>query len=311
MPPVSSIHIDQALTEISQRVTNTELIADQVWPIVNVRKDSDKYFVYNKANLRAENDEWAPKAMANETDWDVTTESYSTQRRALAQLVEDDEVQNADSPLDIMADTASTLTEKLMIRLEKRLAGVLQTVGNYDADARPDISASASDQWDNFGSADSDPLEDIANGRQIVAKKIFRRPNLVFMSREVFEILKEHPKIIERIKYTQRGLLTPDILASLFDVDRVLIAGGGENTAIEGAADSLAYIWGKHCFLGWVTPSASLRSPSWGYHLMSQRLLAERWRDDPRKGEMLRVSMKETPKVVTQEAGYFLQNVIV
>lgn len=308
MPLVSNIHIDQALTQISQAVTNDSLIADKVWPLVNVKKDTDKYFIYNQDNLRLDDDEWASKTKANEVDWDVTTGAYAVQRRALQQLVEDDEKQNADSPIDVMADTTSMLTEKLSLRREKRLADTLSTLANFDATAQPTLGAG--DQWSNFASATSDPNEDVATARSEIYGKIFRQPNLMILPYEVYEKVREHPKVTDRIKYTQMAVVTAGLLGSLWDIDNVVIAGGGENTAAEGQTPSLSYVWGKKCWLGYVTPRPSLRSPSWGYHIASQKQTVERWRDDERKGDVIRVSQKESPTLVTKSAGYIIQDVI-
>jgi hypothetical protein len=308
MPLVKNIHIDQALTNISRKVKNTSLIADQIWPIVPVKKDSDEYFVYDSANLRAVDTKWARKTKANEIDWEASTEPYKTERMALSQLITDDERQNADTPISVETDTTENLTELMLIDREKKLQTILSTLANFDAGAQPALAAA--DRWDNFTSASSDPNQDVATARSVIYGKIFRRPNVMVLPYEVYEKVREHPKVQERIKYTQTAIVTADLLAKLWDLEKVLIAGGGENTGAEGAADNLAYIWPKRVWLGWVSPRPALRMPSWGYHLQSKKNKTERWRDDEREGDMFRVSWKETPKLVTQSAGYTIQTVI-
>ena len=308
MPLINEIHLDAVLTNISRAVTNSELVATKVWPVVPVKKDSDVYYRYDQSNLRPDLTEWAPKTKAKEINWSVTRDPYKVERHALQELVEDDEKQNQDSPIDVMADAAMIIAEKLMIRREKRLATTLQTLANYDADAQPALALA--DQWDNFTSSDSDPNQDVANARTIIFKKTFRKPNLMVLPREIYERVREHPKVIERIKYTQVGVLTPQLLSTLWDIDEVVIAGGGENTANEGQADVLSYIWGKNVYIGYVTPRAGLKQPSWGYHLQSQAMQTERWRDDERKGDVVRTSYKDTPELVTKSAGYIIQTAI-
>jgi hypothetical protein len=46
--------------------------------------------------------------------------------------------------------------------------------------------------------------------------------------------LKNHPDIIDRIKYTQRGVVTEDLLASLFDVDKILVSYATQETSRSG-----------------------------------------------------------------------------
>ena len=308
MPLPKHIHLDAVLTNISTAVVNTELVAPMVWPIVPVAKDSDVYYEYDRSNLRADDDEWAPKTKANEINWKTTRTAYKVERRALSELVEDDEVQNQDTPLNVMSDTTAIIAEKMMIRREKRLAAELQDLTNYLAGSQPALAVA--DRWDNFSSSTSDPADDVSTARSTIYSQTGRVPNIMVIPREVYEKLREHPLVVDRIKYTQTGVVTAELLAGLFDIERVVIAGAIENTANEEQADSLSFIWGKRVYFGWVTASASLRQPSWGYHIQSQAMLTERWRDEERKGEMIRTSYKDTPKLVTKGAGYTILTVI-
>jgi hypothetical protein len=63
-------------------------------------------------------------------------------------------------------------------------------------------------------------------------------------------------------------VVTTDILASLFEVDRVLVASAIKNTAVEGATASFSFVQGKNAWLGYVNPSPSLMQPSAGYTFM-------------------------------------------
>lgn len=308
MPDIGSIHIDQAMTNLSRAVKNEGFVADMIFPMAKVKKDSDVFFRYDQSNLRVENTRWSPKTKVKEINWDVTTDSYKTLRNGLGELIEDDEVENADSPLDIASDTTEIVTEKLLIGREKALATILTTSGNFDSDARPALGASA--RWNNYASTASDPNVDVQTARKVVYKKTFMRPNTIVLPYEVYESAREHPKVLERIKYVSEAIVTPAVLARLWDVQRVVIAGTGENTANEGQTDSLSYIWGKNAWMGFVEPTPRLRRPSWGYRIASQDMLVERWRDNERKGEMLRVSHKEIHKIVTPSAGYWIQTII-
>jgi hypothetical protein len=308
MPDISNVHIDVALTNLSRAVTNDDLVADKIFPIAPVKKDSDKFFIYDKSNLRVDQTRWAPKAQVKEVNWEVTTDTYRTERHGLGELIEDDEKDNQDQPLDLESDTTEQLTEKLLLRREKNLAAILTNAANFDADAQPSLGAAA--RWDNYASATSDPNVDIQLARKTIYKKTFMRPNTVILPYEVYESVREHPKLYERIKYTREAIIDEALLASLWNVKTVIVAGAGENTANENQTDALAYIWGKSAWVGYIEPRPRLKRPSWGYHMQSQKLLVERWRDNPRKGEMFRVSFKEVPKVVTPSAGYFIQTVV-
>jgi hypothetical protein len=309
MPLVKNIHQDVVLTNISLALSNDKaLVAPQIWPVVPVKKDSDIFYVYDKSNLRVEETRWAPKTSAKEINWNVTHEGYKTERHALAELVEDDEKANQDSPIDVMADSASIIAEKLMIRREKRLAAVLLASGTYGAGA--DVNIAVAERWDNYTSATSDPSVDVASARAKINSMTGKSPNVMVLPRMVYEKAREHPKVLERIKYTQIGVITPDLLATLWDIPKIIVAGGIENTALEGQSDVLSYIWGKQIFFGYVAPRPGLKQLSWGYHIQSQAMLTDRWRDEERKGDVIRTSYKDVPKLVSQGAGYIARTVI-
>jgi hypothetical protein len=85
------------------------------------------------------------------------------------------------------------------------------------------------------------------------------------MGRAVFNALKNHPTIIERIKYTSSAIPTTQLLAALFDVDEVLVAASLVNTAAEGQTKSISYNFGKSVLLAYSNPNPGLLAPSAGY----------------------------------------------
>ena len=47
MPEVSQVHIDAALSNVSVAYRNPAFVADAIAPPLAVRKQSDKYFIYD------------------------------------------------------------------------------------------------------------------------------------------------------------------------------------------------------------------------------------------------------------------------
>jgi hypothetical protein len=82
----------------------------------------------------------------------------------------------------------------------------------------------------------------------------------------VYKALRNHADVLDRIKYTQGPAIpTPNLLAQLFDVDKVLIAQAVKNTAAKGATESTDFIYGKHALLAYAAPSPGLKQPTAGY----------------------------------------------
>ena len=76
MPDISMVHVDQALTEVSVAYRNSQYVADSIFPVVPVTKQSNKYFIYSKDNFRTLDDARRPGARANEIEWALSTDTY-------------------------------------------------------------------------------------------------------------------------------------------------------------------------------------------------------------------------------------------
>ena len=78
MPDVANVHTDAILSNISQKFSNAAFVGLQMLPVVQVKKESDKYYKYNsKADrFRVPDTLRAPKTESKQVDWKVTTGTY-------------------------------------------------------------------------------------------------------------------------------------------------------------------------------------------------------------------------------------------
>jgi hypothetical protein len=132
--------------------------------------------------------------------------------------------------------------------------------------------------------------------------------------------LEDHPDFIERIKYSQRGVLTTEIIASILGIQNVVVPGVGYNTANPGQAVSLSYLWGKDVVLAYVPSRPGLRIPAygyefvWGYGQLPQ--VVDRWWDNDRKADLIRVQRRYDVKHVALDAsdkviaGYVIKSAV-
>jgi hypothetical protein len=49
-------------------------------------------------------------------------------------------------------------------------------------------------------------------------------PNILVIGPHVLQALRNHPEILDRIKYTERGIVTEDLIASLLGVEKILVS---------------------------------------------------------------------------------------
>lgn len=276
--------VDPALSNVSIRYSNDIFIADLLLPMLKVAKQTGKYFVYDKANLRIDQTTRAAGAGANEIDFGVApTGVFSTNDHALKGFVSDEVQDQADAALNPLVDEVETITEKLMLDREQNAANLLFATGNITNNT----TLSGTSQWSDGDN--SDPIGDIRTARISVHQNTFKLPNTLVLGKQVYDQLIEHPQVIDRIKYSQLGVATPELLAKIFQVDKVIVGYAGSNTAKEGQTDSLSYVWGKFALVAYISPQIKLRNVTLGYTFTYSTRTAKRWRDEDREGTYVRI----------------------
>ena len=143
-------------------------------------------------------------------------------------------------------------TRVLMLNKERRVHKLV---------TGPGVPTSAvATKWDDYDN--SDPIGDIKAVKEVIHDNCGMDPNLAVIPRDVFNVLSEHPMFLEKIKYTQKGILTADLIAAIIGVDRVVVAGVVENQANEGQSISIAKLWGDSVILAYSNPVIDLESPT-------------------------------------------------
>lgn len=320
-PTVSSVHVDRPLTNISvayQQDTN-DYIAAQVFPRVPVQKQSDQYFTYGKGDwFRSEAAVRPPSTETPGTGYRISTDTYYAYVYGVHRDIDDQLRANADAPINVDREATLLVTNQMLLKRDKDWAATYFTTGLWTgtdtgADQTGVAAAPAANQFLQWDQAGSDPIDDIAKQQVAMKEKTGRTPNTLVLGPYVYSSLRQNDSIIERIKYTQRGVLTRELLAQMFDVDRVLIAGATENTALEGAAATMSYVFGKAALLCYSAPNPGLMTPSAGYIFTWDGLLPggsfgtaiSRFRLDHLKSTRIEGEMSYDMKVVANDLGAF------
>ena len=297
--------VDPVLSNVSIKFSNTEFIADRIMPILRTKKQTGVYYTYDKSNFRRDTTLRAGGSPANEVEFGLSTSSFVCQDHALKEFVDDLVRDQADAPLNPMIDATENLTEKMMIDREKTLAVTMADT----ALLTQNTTLSGTDQWSDY--INSDPITDVRTARTSVHTNSFKKPNVMVMSKEVFDILADHPQIIERIKYSQLGVITEELMARVFQVERILVGEAGENTATEGATDVLAYIWGKHAQLVYVSPRVGIKVLTFGITFTYKSRQVKRWRDEDREGTFIRVGQDNyVQTIIALQCAYLIKNAV-
>jgi hypothetical protein len=303
--------VDPVLTNVAIGYSNADYIASQLFPDVPVKFQSGKHFIYDQGRFRVNTTRRSTGAKSQEMTLKLTTgDPYFCEDHALKQFVPDEDVRNAQTPTDPYQDATENLMDLHLVAREVEVATLLTSTANLTQNT----TLSGTSQWSDY--SNSDPFGDIETGKQTVHAAIHQSPNTLVIGKQAWDKLKLHPALIERIKYTGKGPLTTDMVASLFEVDRILVGGAAKNTAKEGQTDSMSYIWGKDAVLTYLAPRVAPKVLTLGLNYIWQgegTLQVERLRgtdEEDRKGTYVRVgNWYYDTNIVAPGAGYLLKSV--
>ena len=304
-----TVHIDAPLSNLVVGFEPQGLIVNDLYPVINVAKQSDLYYEYTKGDFFRipETTARAPKTKGRTVEFSVSSKAYYASNYALVEEMSYETLANADTPLKLKEKAARNLTNLLMLDYEVRVADQLTTGSNLGSHSTP------GSLWSSSAAGTSDPFGDMQTAKSAIRSTTGLEANTIILGRQVYDALIRHADIIDRIKYVQKGVVTADILASLFDVDKVLVGNSIKNTGSEGLADSFSDVWGKNVVLAHLTNGADAdgRNPSLGYSfrwtnpLFGTPMAVEAW-DDPDHGNFtnMRVQYYQDEVIVAPELGY-------
>lgn len=303
MPLITSVKFDQLLTNISVQFASAPdgYLADMVLPPVPVMKESAAYWVYDKSRMDTPDSKRAPRSEYNRVDWNVSTDTYLAEQYGLEGEIDDEERKNAAAPLDLDIDTTEIVTDMVLNNREMRVVNLVLSTGTVTQNT----TLAGANQWSDPA---SDPLGDVKTGRTtIYTGAPGYTPNSMVVGYLVFEALKMHPDIKEIVKYTERAIITRQILAAVFEVDDFLVGKVTRRTSKEGAADTFGDVWGKDALLFYKENRPTLKRASFGYQMRENDLRVFRYREDKRDTDVIRVNEKQDEKIVAAALAYLIK----
>ena len=307
-PTSTDVHVDGPLTNLSVGFKNdmNHFVADKVFPTVSVAKQTDKYFTYTQADFfRTDAQLRAPGTESAGSGYNLSTSTYSCDVLALHKDIADQTRANADAPLDMNRDAVEFLTQHMMLKREIDFADKFLKSGvwSHDKDGN----------WTGSNSA----IDEIHDGQDYVEARTGYRPNILVLGAAAFTELKNNSDVLDCIKYTQTGVVTEQLLASLLGLDKVLVSRAIKNSNGEGATASYGRVMtSAEALLVYAPSTPSLMHPSAGYTFSwtgysgaqsGQRV--SRFRMDHLRADRIEMEMTYDQKLISNSLGYYFTSV--
>ena len=326
-PTQADLHVNVPLTNVSIAYMQSanSYIADKVFPRVPVQKQSDMYWKYSKSDWRRTNvKRRAPGTETPGVGWKMDSDTYFCHVYGVHKDIADQERANADSNFNLDRDSTEFLANQQLLKRDIDWANAFLRPGLWATEKQGTDSSVGAGQFLRWDEASSDPIGDIARYFIDFRKASGFAPNICVLGAHVMTALKQHPDIIDRIKYTQRGIVTEDLIATLFDIDELYVsyatvAAGPETTdaRTQDLAASYDFIAGSDTVLfAYAPPSPSLMTPSAGYtftwkgYLNNEGTRVKRFRMEHIASDRIESEQTYDMKIVCPDMGLFLTDVV-
>jgi hypothetical protein len=319
----SSVHIDQPLTNLTLAYVQSQenFIADKVFPTVGVTKQSDKYYIYDRASMNRSGDvkKLAPRTEVDRIGLALSNSSYFADVYGLGMDFDEQTLANEDAALEIRAAGAQTLVNRILIDREEKFASTFFAAGVWTGQSTP------ANLWSDY--TNSTPITDVTTARRAMQLTSGGyKPNTMVVGKEVRDILINHPDILARLNggatVSNTALVTNAKLAEIFEVENFFVMEAVKNSGAEGLAESNAFIGGKHALLTHTPSSAGLMTPAAGLTFAWNSISGvnnlgvsiESFSDDALKrmqvAEHIQAKLAYDMKVVGADLGYFFNTCV-
>lgn len=303
MPIEQKIHRDAALENVSITYQPGGFIAELLSPRLTVKHETDEYFVYGNDTLQLEETLNANESPANRVKFSMSTSTYVLKNHNLKDLVTDRSKKNADKAVKLEIDATEIITKKIMIRKEYDLAQMVQSSSNWSNNT----SLTSTMAW-TANTTSSNPITQIDSATSKILLSSGYFPNKLVLDWSTFVGAKEHTSIVDRVKYTSAKSVTKDVLATLFNINEVLVATSSYEGAEEGLTSDKSWIWTNCAWLGYVEKSPGLKKASAMYTFAQEGTPRKvtKWGSPDPVGTWIKVEEMYQHKAVATSCGYLI-----
>lgn len=259
-----SVHIDHHLSNVAINYRPAGFIADRIFPVVQVPKQSDTYVVFEQSDLfRRENTRRSRGGEANKIHSRVSSASFYCENFALKADVTLEDRANADPVFvqNFEEGRVMRVQDALFLDWELRVAAQVTNPSNVGS------STAVGSAWTDY--AASDPLGDLWTAIDNVEVATGYRPNRVLFSGTAWRNFRRNAAVIDKATnpHVSGGGLYPSArqIEELLEM-RVLVGNAWQNSAEEGMDLSLSQIWGDHVLVFYAPDHPSVEAPSFGYY---------------------------------------------
>jgi hypothetical protein len=299
---------------------NAGYIASQVLPVMSVASQAGNFgkipleqLLQQRSTLRA------PGAGYARGNWTFDKAVYATEEHGAEEPVDDREAKMYAEYFDAEQISTMRAFSSVLRNAEQRVADAVFNATTWSGGT---LTTAITNEWDVNHTANAVPITDVEAAVNKVYDASGLWPNALIINRKVFRNLRNLDQIIDRIASSGAGNptkasdITVQMLAAVFDLDYVIVAGTSKNGAVEGRAAAPTQIWSsEYAMVCRIATGNDMREPCigrtfhWSNDGSSIGGTVESYRDEAIRGDVIRVRHDVDEVILYPEAGHLLSNV--
>ncbi|AJC66483.1 hypothetical protein [Dickeya zeae] len=300
--------VDPVLTSIARGYRNAAFIGENLFPVVLAEKEGIIVPLFGKGAFVEYDTERAIGAESNvllrekSSSMDIVLNEHD-----LAAPV--DYREQAESLFNEETKAARRATNGIDLKRELYAARLAQDPKIYLDKSKKSLAAA--ERW---AGGKGQPVTLIEEGIEAVRNAMGVRPNVMTLGASVMAALRYHPAIQAQIGANERKRITEQILADIFNIEKVLVGGAVSSPAV---GKDQSDIWGDSLMLHYVAPvtagaeSADENEPSFGYTFRRRGMpVVDKYPGAGGKVNYCRYTDIYKVAVVGGDAGYLLTNIL-
>lgn len=252
-------------------------------------------------------------------DWNFTEDSYATQERGFEVPVDARDARFYANYFDAEMSAANLARDTVLRAREKRIADLVFNATTWNGAS---LTTGITNEWDSNHKNNAVPIDDVENAVRKVYEGTGLWPNALIINRIVFRNLRNLDQIVDRITASGAGSpakpsdITAEMLAAVFDLDFVIVAGASKNTANKGQTATPGQIWSsEYAMVCRIATTNDIKEPClgrtihWAEDGSEIGAAMETYRDEGIRGDVARARHDVQEKIFYKELGHLLSNV--
>lgn len=332
---IQRVDLSMSFSEFNAALNRSKFIGHLVFPPLSVQEQNSKFLKLPAEAMitPVEDTERAPRAGYNRDDWEWETDDYATADHGVEEITDDRQIAMYGE-INAEAINRDRGVNRVAMAYEAKCAELAFDTSYFTGDYTVDVDGTA---LGNTGTkfsvkASADPIGDMDIFRDKFITNCGHAPNALVLEEKAVRAILRTDRVEELVKYTGtldmatvRKLLPQ--LAEVLRLEKIIVADAPiKNTAAKKAAPTFSRIWDSTmALLCRINDSSDLESPEpflgrtimWsaesgplpGAESEGMGVVVEEYREESRRGGVIRSRTDYVVKRIHKPAGLLLTNV--